>query len=361
MEIRAAVLREAKTDFRIETLTLDEPREDEVLVRLVATGVCHTDIAVQHGQFPMPLPMVLGHEGAGIVERAGAKTKLKKGDAVVLSFDSCGTCRNCATHHPAYCATYAALNYSGGRSDGSALLADQDGKRVNGAFFRQSSFATYAITGARNAIKVRDDAPLELLGALGCGFLTGAGTVLNVLKPRADSSLLILGAGAIGFTALFAAKHLGCQRIVAVDRVASRLALAKELGATEVIDTSTTDLDAALKALGGVDYVVDTTGAPRLVEAAVRVLNAQGEVALIGGGPDRMLTVDLVGLIRGKVIRGVVEGDADPAQLIPRLVDLYMEGAFPIDRICRPYPFDDINAAVADADRGVAIKPILKF
>ena len=346
----------------MEPARLDSPRDDEVLVRLVATGICHTDIAIVEQILPLPMPFVLGHEGAGVVLETGKAVKgLAKGDHVVLTFTSCGTCRDCSSGHPAYCESFPMLNFAGRRADGSATVHDAAGAPVNAAFFGQSSFATHAISRERNAIKVRRDAPLKFLGALGCGFMTGAGTVLNVLKPRPEATFVIFGTGALGFASLLAAKITGCRRIVAVDRVASRLELARELGATHVIDTSAADLDAELAGLGGIDRAIDTTGVPKVIEAAARALNRCGELALVGAGKDHAMSLDILHIVSGRVIRGVTEGDSDPAAFIPYLVDRFLDGEFPIDRLTRFYPFGQINTAVAEGLSGRSIKPVLEF
>ena len=362
MDIQAAVVRAPNSPFNVEPARLDSPRDDEVLVRLVATGICHTDIAIVEQILPLPMPLVLGHEGAGVVVETGKAVKgLVKGDHVVLTFASCGACRDCTTGHPAYCESFPMLNFAGRRADGSATVHDAAGAPVNAAFFGQSSFATHAIARERNAIKVRKDAPLKFLGALGCGFMTGAGTVLNVLKPRAEANFVIFGTGALGFASLLAAKIAGCRRIVAVDRVASRLELARELGATHVIDTSTADLDAELTKLGGIDRAIDTTGVPKVIEAAARALNRCGELALVGAGKDHTMSLDILHIVSGRVIRGVTEGDSDPAAFIPYLVDRFLEGQFPIDRLTHFYPFAKINTAVAEGLSGHSIKPVLEF
>jgi aryl-alcohol dehydrogenase len=362
MDIKAAVVRAPHAPFTVEPAKLDAPRDNEVLVKLVATGICHTDLAIVEQILPLPMPYVLGHEGAGVVVETGkAVTGLAKGDHVVLSFGSCGVCRDCSSGHPAYCEAFPMLNFAGRRGDGSATIHDGAGQPVNAAFFGQSSFATHALAPARNAIKVRKDAPLRLLGPLGCGFMTGAGTVLNVLKPRPESTFAIFGTGALGFAALLAAKIAGCRRIIAVDRVKSRLDLARELGASEVIDTGATDLDAALTKLGGVDRAIDTTGVPRVLEAATRALNKCGELALVGAGPERSMSLDIMHVVSGRTIRGVTEGDANPTTFIPFLVEKFLAGEFPIDRLSGFYPFEQINKAVAEGLSGKTIKPIVEF
>lgn len=362
MRIRAAIAREAHGEFTVEDVDLADPRPDEVLVRLVATGICHTDLAIVEQIMPLPLPYVLGHEGAGIVEKVGAEVSgLAEGDHVVLTFNTCGHCGACTDAHPAYCDHYPMLNFATRRTDGSATIHDRAGEPLGAVFFGQSSFATYALASQRNAIKVRADAPLDLLGPLGCGLSTGSGTVLNVLRPGPDTMLAVFGTGAVGMSAVMAARAIGVRRIVAIDRVASRLDLARELGASDTIDTSQVDLAAALAALGGVHQAIDTSGVPALIATAVGALKERGTLVLLGASKQHEVTLNILPLISGRVIRGVVNGDCDPAELIPKLVDMYLAGRFPIDRLSAFYSLDQINEAVADSHSGKTIKPILRF
>jgi len=362
MKIQAAVAREPHGKFSVEEVELSAPNADEVLVRLVATGICHTDLAIVEEIMPLPLPMVLGHEGAGVVEAIGENVAgIAVGDHVVLTFLTCGHCHPCEEGHPSYCDQYGLLNFYTRRPDGSATITTPAGDALGGAFFSRSSFATYAIANQRNAIKIRKDAPLELMGPLGCGLSTGAGTVFNVLKPSPASTLAVFGTGALGSAAILAAKALGVARIVAIDRVASRLELAKDLGATDIIDTSQADLAKALEDLGGLDFAVDTSGVPRLVEAAVAALKTRGTCVLLGASHESEIKLSILPMISGKVLRGVVNGDCDPLELIPKLVDMYMDGSFPIDRLSAFYTLDDINQAVADSSSGKTIKPIIRF
>lgn len=362
MQIKAAVARKPHGDLTVETVNLEEPREGEVLVKLVATGMCHTDIAIIEEIMPLPMPLVLGHEGAGVVEKLGPGVKnLAVGDHVVLTFAACGHCHHCEDGHPSYCDHYGPLNFAGGRLDGSTSITDEKGERVGSFFFSQSSFGAYAVAREANTIKVRKDAPLELLGPLGCGLSTGAGTILNVLKPKPNDTLAIFGTGALGSAAIMAAKSLGVKKIVAIDRVASRLELAKEIGATEVIDTSKTDLVQALEALGGLDYALDTSGVPKLVEAAVGALKTCGTVAMVGASHESEIKLSIMPMISGKKLMGVVNGDCVPEDFIPQLVDMHMDGKFPIEKLSAFYALEDINQAIADSNSGKTIKPILKF
>lgn len=360
--ITAAVFRETGGPFSIERMMLDEPRATEVLVKLVATGLCHTDLGVQLGEIPLPPPWVLGHEGAGFVVAVGAQVvDLAPGDPVVLAFATCGTCRNCDDDHVSYCEKFTELNLMGRRLDGTATVTDRTGAAINASFFGQSSFATHALAEARNVVKVTSEVPLELLGPFGCGFMTGAGTVLNVLRPTERSTIAVLGTGAVGCAAIMAAKIAGAARIVAIDRVADRLEVARDLGATDIVDTSAVDLGEALAAVGGIDGAVDTTGVPRLIEAVIPALRSRGTFALLAVGRDSHLGIDMANLTRGRVVTGVTEGDVDPQLFIPQLIQWYRDGRFPIERIIRNYPFERINDAAADALSGAAIKPVLLF
>lgn len=358
--IEGAVARPGCNELALESLELDAIRSDELLVKLSAVGICHTDHSVLAGHFPMPLPMVLGHEGAGVVVAAGATSGHCVGDHVVLSFSACGECPSCDSHHPAYCEQFAALNYRGRRTDGSPTILDDRGEAIGGAFFGQSSFATHAIVRGRDAIVVPEHLPLRSLAGFGCAFITGAGTVMNVLKPSPGSHFAILGAGALGFAAMFAAQIAGCGTITVVDRVASRLELAIEVGANRVIDTSGCAIEDAFTNLD-FDYIIDTTGAGSLVSAAITRLARRGTCALVGGGTDRMVTVDILGLIPGKSIVGVIEGDSDPHDLIPKLVEFFRAGLFPVDRLMRFYPLDRINEAMSAGVDGTVIKPVITF
>ncbi len=365
MNMRAAVLRDHSLSMPIECVAVDEPRADEVLVRVVATGICHTDIKVAQVEGLSPRPIVLGHEGAGVVEKVGsAVRKLAPGDHVVLTFDSCGRCPTCSVGKPSYCYEVAAVCFSGKRLDGSTTLVS-DGAAVHGNFFGQSSFATHAIANERNAIKVRKDATLELLGPLGCGLQTGAGAVLNSLGVRAGQSIAIFGVGAVGLAAVMAARIAGASKIFAIDVVDERLALARALGATQTINGGKTDALAAILAETGrgVDYALDTAASDKAIEQAIDCVGPLGTCGLIANkSPAQTAPVKILGsMLRGRSIRGIVQGDSVPDLFIPRLVDFFMEGRFPFDRLVKFYPFDDIAHAMRDADSGATIKPILRM
>ena len=355
--------------WKLTKARLDEPRDDEVLVRMIATGVCHTDVSVRDQHLPTPLPAVLGHEGAGIVERIGAAVSdLAVGDHVVLTVASCGHCRNCLRGLPTYCECSMPLNFSGRRLDGSATIGTEEDGDVSGCFFGQSSFATHAIANRRNAVRIPEDVPLELMGPLGCGIQTGAGTVINALRPRFGSSLVVFGAGAVGISAIMAARLVGCATIVAVDIHANRLDLAKELGATHTVNAKEAGADVVARvreACGGgagADYVVDTTGVASVATQAAGSLGALGQCAIVGVyPPGTQLTLPVDSLFFGQSLGGVIEGNSVPKLFIPQLIEMWRQGRFPFDRMIQFYDFADINEAVADALSGKVLKPILRI
>lgn len=366
LSVRAAVLHRQGGELQIEDLTLVDLRDDEVLVKLVATGLCHTDLSFIHRPFPVDKPIVLGHEGAGHVHAVGAAVQgLRVGDPVVLSFDACGHCESCTDDHPAYCHGFVQHNFLGQRPDGSTALEGASGP-VRHAFFGQSSFATYSVTHARNTVRLVDDRDLAMMGPLGCGFQTGAGAVLNVLCARPVQSLVVFGAGSVGLAAVMAAQALGVPRIIAVDLFASRLAMARALGATDILTPDGThDVVASIKAMtrGGAQCTLDTTANMQVLRQAVEALRPRGVCGFVGGAPaDAELSVNVRDvMINGKTIQGIIEGDSRPAELIPRLIALYRAGKFPMDRLITYYPFEDIQQAIEDSSSGKTIKAVLRM
>lgn len=365
MRITAAVVREAEQPFVFEDLELDEPGPGEVLVKIHSVGICHTDIGFRNQWLPIPLPAVLGHEGAGVVEAVGpGVTKVVPGDKVVLTFAACYDCLMCRRGDPAYCEQFMMKNVAGSRPDGTnALHADGD---MHGYIFSQSSFATHSIALAANTIKLPSDADLSIAGPLGCGIQTGAGTVFNRLRPEPGSSLVVFGAGAVGLAAVMAAKVAGCATVIAVDLVADRLSLALDVGATHVINP-TADIDVVdeIRAITarGADYSVDTTAVTTVARQAVDCLAPRGTCAILGfGKAGTEVRVDMLELLlTGRTITGVTEGDARPDEFIPKLLDLHAQGRFPFDRLITAYDFREINTACADSESGKTIKPVLRL
>lgn len=363
MEIKAAVLREAKGRFQLENLQLSAPHADELLVRIVGTGVCHTDLICRDQVYPVPLPVVLGHEGAGVVEAVGqAITGFQPGDHVVLSFRSCGKCLNCLAGLPSRCLAIFSCNFSCAREDGSSALCSGSGP-VHGHFFGQSSFASYAIAHHSNAIKVSKEVPLEYLGPLGCGIQTGAGAVINALAPKAGSSMAIFGAGSVGLAAVMASSIVGCTKIIAIDPNAQRRDLAQQLGATHVINPAEADPVEMVHEMtaAGAEYSLECTGLPAVFRQAVDALSVTGICGLIGAAPmGTEVTLDMNSIMFGRTVKGVIEGDSVPQIFIPRLVELFRQGRFPIDKLVRFYALDEIEQAVADSQQGRVVKAVLR-
>ncbi|MEU9052061.1 NAD(P)-dependent alcohol dehydrogenase [Streptomyces sp. NPDC048384] len=363
---RAAVVESGGAPFTLSDVQLDEPGPHEAVVRMVATGLCHTDLGVASGGLPFPLPGVLGHEGAGVVEAVGPEvTGVAPGDHVVLSFTSCGDCRNCRGGHPAYCATWLPLNLIGGRrADGTGTIS-RGGEELGGHFFGQSSFAERALVDERSLVKVDPEVPLASIAPLGCGVQTGVGAVWNVLKPVTGSTVVVLGAGAVGLSAVMAAALTPATHVVAVDRVDERLSLAKELGATHTVNATEADLGEALAEITGgqgADGVVETTGNVGVLRQGVDALAARGTLVVVGAPPfGTEVALDVNGLLGGKRIVGLTLGDAETQTFIPALVRLVKEGRLPLHRLISTYPFSDIDQAVRDMGAGKAIKPVLTF
>lgn len=361
MRFQAAVLRSHASPFTVEEVVLrTEPAAGEILVEIAGTGMCRTDLAVRRSAGRSPLPAVLGHEGAGVVVRTGGgpDAAIGVGDHVVLSFDSCGHCRNCRGAAPAYCDSFATLNLFGGRKEEPPRLTDATGQALAPRWFGQSSFAEYALVPARNAVRVDPALPLELLGPLGCGSLTGAGAVLNTFRAGPGDTLVVLGAGAVGLTAVMAATAAGVLT-VAVDRHPERLASAERFGATP-LPAATPDLPERIRRLtdGGAQYALDTTASPPLLNKALHALRPTGSLGLVAR-LHTPLELEPGTLDRGRSIRHICEGDAVPGVLIPRLIGLWRAGRFPFDQLIRTYPLAGINEAERDCDAGRVVKPVL--
>lgn len=362
MHIEAWVQHRAGEPPVLQPLVLDEPRPDEVVVRIAAAGICHTDL---FAPLRFALPAVFGHEGAGVVERVGgAVTRLSVGDRVALTFGSCGACRNCRKGAPAYCADGHRLQFGGARADGSATLSDTAGRSIHGAFFQQSSFASHALATERNAVRIPDALPLELAAPLGCGIQTGAGAVLNTLACPPGSSLAVFGAGSVGLSAVMAAKLSGCDPVIAVDILPARLALARELGATHALDAREGGVVARILDLtgGGADFSIETAGAEQTFRDAIDCLARLGTCGLCTvpnlGEPFPFAPLSI---LKGRTVTGVLEGSSVPETFIPRLAALQLEGRLPYDRLVSFYDFADLPRALADAEAGRAIKPVLRL
>ncbi|WP_413375787.1 NAD(P)-dependent alcohol dehydrogenase [Alkalihalobacillus sp. 1P02AB] len=361
MKIKAAIARNVGQELKIEDVELIEPRADEVLVKIVASGVCHTDAESIKGN-GAPFPAVLGHEGSGIVEKVGSSvTNIQTGDHVVLSYSYCGECSQCLAGHQNLCERTVELNFGGKSKDGTIHL-HQHGHGLS-TFFGQSSFATYSVANKNNVVKVDKDVDLALLGPLGCGIQTGSGTVMNSLRPEPGTSIAIYGGGAVGLSAVMAAHIMGLKDIIVVDLHQNRLELAKELGATHVLNGKEVDVVEEIKKItnGGVHYAVETTGAPPVIKQSIHALRVSGTVAIVGMGGDVTLNFTNDILMEGKKIVGTVQGDSVPQLHIPKLIQYYKEGKFPFDKLVKFYDFEDINKAFEESKTGVTLKPIVKI
>jgi aryl-alcohol dehydrogenase len=365
MKTIAAIAREGAVHPALEDIELEAPRAGEVLVRIVASGICHTDARAGASGGPgTPKPVVLGHEGAGIVEEVGAGvTSLEVGDHVVLSGSSCGHCVSCQHNLPSYCVQGYPRNFGGQRIDGSSAYS-QKGQRLFGHFFGQSSFAKHSVVAERTAVKVPRDVPLEILGPLGCGVITGSGAVINSLNVGAGDTIVVFGTGGVGLSAIMAAKLVGAARIIAVDVVPKRLGLAQELGATDIINSKDTpEVAKAVRDLvpGGVTYSFNTTPAPSIYSQALDCLAMRGTAAFVtaprGDWQPQMFAM----LANGRKLQGVLGGDAAPQLFIPMLIDYYKQGRMPFDRLIRFYPFEQIAEAFHDMEHGETIKPVLRM
>ncbi|MBQ62385.1 MAG: NAD(P)-dependent alcohol dehydrogenase [Gammaproteobacteria bacterium] len=363
MQTKAIVAQPEGKGFTIENIKLDAPRDDEVLVEIKGVGLCHTDLAFSSGAAPFPLPGILGHEGAGIVQAVGKDVaKVSAGDHVVISFRSCGACDRCQTGDPAYCRTMPLLNYVGTRLDGTSS-SQLDDIKLGSNFFGQSSFAHHALTYERNVVKVDTDLPLEIMGPLGCGVQTGAGGVMRSLAADAESSILILGGGAVGLSAVMGAKIQECSTIAVLEPYATRREMALSFGATHVLDPEGLNLLLAIQEIHpeGVDYIFDTTGNPDVIESAATCLGSKGVFGIVGiCPPGTPVPGDLMNMITfGHTIKGIIEGDSDPDKFIPELINHYRQGRLPFDKMIKVYPFSEISAAVKDQQDGKCTKVVL--
>jgi aryl-alcohol dehydrogenase len=367
VEITAAVARGPEAEFTLEKLTLDGPRAGEVLVKIHSVGLCHTDLVAKAGIIPIALPAIFGHEGAGTVVEVGeGVTKVAPGDKVSLTFNSCGECPTCTSGAQAYCHQFAPLNYAGVRlSDGASPVSSSDGP-VSAVFFGQSSFASHSIASVRNVIKLPDDAPLDLAGPLGCGVQTGAGSVMNTLAAKQGSSLLVLGGGSVGLSAVLGGVVQGCSTIIVVEPHQSRRDLAIEMGATQTIDPTASDtpLGDQVRAILpiGVDNIFDTTGIPAVIEAAILGAAPHASLGLVGvpSNPEHGINLNLIqAMTIGLRVHAIIEGDSVPDEFIPRMARLYSQGKFPFDKMITKFPLNQINEAIEAQHQGKAVKVVL--
>ncbi len=367
MMITAALVEENDGPFTITELALDEPGPGEVLVRIAGVGVCHTDGITRHGDLPFPLPGVLGHEGAGIVDAIGdGVDDVRVGDHVIIGWPHCGVCAHCRIGEPRYCARLGEALVGGhrllGPRAGETALHRTDGRPVHSHFFGQSSFATHSLAHHSSLVVAPAELPIENLGPLACGLSTGAGTVLHTLRPGPGTSVVVFGVGSVGLAAVMAARSTAATRIIAVDRHPNRLALAASFGATHTIDVTTNDPVAAVNEIcgGPADFAIECTGAISVCRQAVDSVGMLGTCALVGGAPaGAELSVDHLTTLWGKRIQGVLGGGGASRQLIGTLLELHQQGRFPFDRLIEHFPLSDLPAALEASYSGDVLKPVL--
>jgi aryl-alcohol dehydrogenase len=363
----AAVFEKLFTPLSVTEVEIDGPRPGEALVKIVASGVCHTDALARDGDMPFPAPGVLGHEGAGVVSAVGdGVTSVSAGDKVVIGWPWCGSCRNCLDGQPRYCLQLGPLVIAGARADGTTSLRRLDGSPLHSHFFGQSSFASYSICAASALVKVPDDTDVSVLGPLACGISTGAGAVLNALRPFAGSSIVVYGSGAVGLSAVMAARLTAATHIIAVDKLPARLSLAAELGATETVDVSAPGVDpvAAVQEIcgGPADFAMDCAGNVNVLRQAADSVGMRGTVALIGGAPaGASFALDHMSTLWGKKVVGILGGEGRSVSLINTLITLNSQGRFPYDRLIQKFPLREVNEALEASHHGDVIKPVLEM
>ncbi len=364
MRITAAVLGELHAPFQVEEIEIEEPRADEVLVRIAATGICHTDGITRHGDLPFPAPGVLGHEGAGVVAAVGDRvTNVKEGDKVVIGWPWCGECRNCLDGQPRYCVNIGQLVAGGSRPDGSTALRRPDGTPLHSHFFGQSSFATHC---DRALVAASSRCPRTRRSS--CSARSPAGSApeqarsSTCSRPPLGSSVVVYGVGTVGLAAVMAARCSGATTIVAIDRHEHRLQLAKELGATDVVNVSAGDPVEAVKEIcgGPADFSLECTGVIEVVRQAADSVGMRGTCALIGGAPAQAeFTLDHLTTLWGKRVIGILGGEGRSTTLIGALIDLNRQGRFPYERLVTSFSLEQINDAFEAAESGEVLKPLL--
>lgn len=347
----------------LKEVQLKEIDADEIVVKIVGTGLCHTDLNVLHSITPTPMPIVLGHEGAGVVEKVGSGvTEFEVGDHVVVSFNYCGKCVNCLHGVPSACENFFQDNFGLSLETSNSKIVDGEQKIAN--LFGQSSLATYCVANVRNTVKIEDkEIDLSLLGPLACGIQTGAGTILNKLKPNIHESVVIFGCGSVGLSAVMGAKLANCKTIIAVDVNDERLDLALELGATHVVNGRTEDAVKAIQDItnGGAHYAIESSGVSAVVLQAIRAVRALGTIAVVGASGMLEFHIHDELIPMNKTLVGVVEGQSIPKLFIPELIKYYKEGKFPFDKLIKTYEMEELDQAIHDMESGKTIKPVILF
>jgi S-(hydroxymethyl)glutathione dehydrogenase / alcohol dehydrogenase len=364
LKVKAAVCYAPHTPLMVEELELDEPREGEVLVRIASAGVCHSDYHVMKGEWNPPLPMVLGHEGAGVVEKVGpGVTMSRPGDHVILNFrPNCGFCKFCQTGRPVLCNGAESPRWV--MFDGSVRL-HKNGTDIH-HFARVACFAEYAVVPQSGAVPVRMDMPLDEACLIGCSVMTGVGAVTNTARIEPGSSVLVIGCGGVGLNCIQGAKLAGAGRIIAVDMLENKLAYAREFGATDVIDASTGNVVERVQSMtdGGVDYAFEAIGFSKTIEQAYQATGPGGTTVIVGMAPENdTMTLSALDFPRTeKTLKGSWYGSARPFVDLPKMVDLYLDGKLKVDEmVSRYYPLDEINVAYDALANGEVARSIIRF
>jgi Zn-dependent alcohol dehydrogenase len=360
--VRAAVLREFGQPLVIEELELDPPKAGELLVRMVASGVCHSDLHVVHGIHPTDLPVVLGHEGAGVVEEVGAGVAgIAPGDHVLLTWlPYCGHCRQCARGWPNRCENVAW--YDSTMQDGTCRL-HSNGRTVH--HYNTSSFAERSIVPAQTAVKVDPKLPLTELALIGCAVMTGVGAVLNTARVRPGDTVAVVGCGGVGLNVVQGARIAGAGAIIAIDRVPAKLELARELGASAVVDASERDPVQAVRELvpGGVDHAFEALGRPETIETTLALTGRGGQSILIGmAPPDARVGLDALTMtFEERCVRGSWYGSCVPLRDIPLLVELYRQGRLSLEPLITTCTLDDVNDAFRRMEAGETARSVIVY
>lgn len=375
MKVRAAVLREMgrpapyarSRPLAIETLELEPPGPGELLVRVLAAGLCHSDLSVIDGSRPRVMPMVLGHEAAGEVVATGPGVEgFAPGDRAVLSFvPACGHCAPCAGGRPALCEPGAAANIAGSLLSGERRWR-RPPERVH-HHLGVSGFAEHTVVAAQSAVKVDAELPPEIAALFGCAVMTGVGAVVNTARVAPGESVAVFGLGGVGLAALLGARVAGAYPLVAVDVLESKLALARELGATDVVRAGPgVDVAAAVRAAsgGGVHYAIESVGHEQVLAEAYAATRRGGTTVTVGlPHPARQFSVPAVSLVaEERTVKGSYLGSCVPSRDIPRFVALYRAGLLPVDRLLsRTLALDEINAGFDALASGAAVRQVVLF
>lgn len=374
MKIRAAVLEEMGLErpyakslpMRVQEVDLDGPGPGEVLVKMAVAGLCHSDLSVIEGNRPRPLPMVLGHEASGIVQEVGPYVEdLKPGDHVVFVFvPSCGHCNPCSEGRPALCEPGAAHNGAGDLLTGATRL-HRNGERLN-HHCGVSSFAEYATVSRRSLVKIDRDIPLDIAGLIGCAVITGAGAVFNTGDVKPGGSVAVVGLGGVGLAALIGAVAAGSETIIAVDRLDSKLAFARELGATHIFNSDDPDIVGKIKEAtkGGVEAALEFAGSVKALEFSYAITRRGGTTITAGlPNPKAMLQIPAVTLVaEERTLKGSYIGSGVPTRDIPRFLGLYKRGKMPVDKLLsHRLKLDDINEGFDRLADGSAVRQIIEF